>query len=262
MSAVLSASWYRVAALKPRLREHFEVHRNPFGNELAYLLQDHSTGKFYRFNVNTYDILGRMDGHRTVHDIWEATVATLGDDAPTQDETIALLGQLHGTDALHVNVTPDCLELFSRAQRNKKPWWRTWLRNPLSIRMPLFDPERVLNAIMPVAGLVFSLPGFLVWLAVVSWAVVLAAANWTGLTYGAADQILDPGNLLTLVLVYPLVKVFHEFGHAITTRKWGGEVHEMGITLLVFVPIPYVDASAAAAIRSKYQRIARQCCPA
>ena len=255
MSSLFSASWYRVATLKPRLHTHFEVHRQPSGNELAFLLHDHSTGKFYRFNANAYDIVGRMDGVRTVHDIWEATTTQLGDDAPSQDETIALLGRLHSIDALKVNVTPDCLELFQRAQKSKKPWLKSVARSPLSIRLPLFDPDRLLMALMPVLGPVFSLAGFIVWLAVVTWAGFVAAAHWPELSHGGADQILDPQNLLFLLLIYPLVKLLHELGHAITTRKWGGEVHEMGLTLLVFVPIPYVDASAAAAIRSKYQRM-------
>lgn len=255
MSGLHSPSWYRVAALKPRLRTHFEVHRQSYGNELAFLLQDHSVGKFYRFNVNAYDILGRMDGSRSVHEIWEASVECLGDDAPTQDETIALLGRLHAVDALQLYVTPDCLELFQRAQRNTKPWWKTALRNPLSIRLPLFDPERTLSRLMPVAGFLFSRAGFVVWLLVMCWAVFAAAIHWPELTHGGLNQILDPSNLILLLFVYPVMKLVHEFGHAIATRKWGGEVHEMGITLLVFVPIPYIDASSAAAIKSKKQRI-------
>lgn len=255
MSSLLSASWYRVAALKPRLRTHFEVHRQALGREHAFLLQDHSLGKFYRFNVNTYDILGRMDGVRTLHDIWEESVECMGDSAPSQDETIALLGRLHAIDALQSKVTPDCLELFHRAQRSNKAWWKTALRNPLSVRLPLFDPDSILKAIMPLVGPLFSRTGFLIWLLLVIWAIINAGAHWPELSHGNIDRILDPGNLLLLLIVFPIMKLFHEFGHAVATRKWGGEVHEMGITLLVFMPIPYVDASAAAAIRHKSQRI-------
>lgn len=255
MSSQTSSSWYRVASLKPRLRSHIEVHRHPVGKDVAFLLQDHSLGKFYRFNVNAYDILGRLDGLSTVHDIWEASVVCHGDDAPTQDDIIALLGRLHGVDALQLNVTPDCLELFERAQRSQKTWWKTALRSPLSVRIPLLDPERALSAIMPIVGPLFSRAGFVVWSMVVTWAIFIAAMHWPELSHGGVDQILDPSNLLLLLLVYPLVKVIHEFGHAITTRKWGGEVHEMGITFLVFVPIPYVDASAMSAISSKYRRM-------
>jgi putative peptide zinc metalloprotease protein len=219
------------------------------------MLQDHSLGKFYRFNVNAYDILGRMDGLRTVHEIWEETVVCIGDDAPTQDDIIAVLGRLHAVDALQLNVTPDCLELFERAQRSQKTWWKTALRSPLSVRIPLLDPERALSVMMPIVGPVFSRGGFVLWLLVVTWAIFIAAMHWPELSHGGVDQILDPSNLLLLLFVYPVVKTLHEFGHAITTRKWGGEVHEMGITLLVFVPIPYVDASAMSVISSKYRRM-------
>ena len=169
MSSIFSPSWYRVAALKPLLRPHFEVHRQALGNELAFLLQDQSTGKFYRFNANAHDIIGRMDGVRTTHEIWEATVACLGDEAPTQDETIALLGQMHAADALHANVTPDCLELFRRSQRNKMRWWKNLLRSPLSIRLPLLDPDRALGFMMPALGPLFSVAGFIAWLLLVVW---------------------------------------------------------------------------------------------
>lgn len=255
MSSLLSSSWYRVASLKPKLHTHFEVHRQHSGNELVFLLQDHSLGKFYRFNISTYDILSRMDGVRTVHDIWEASVTCLGEDAPTQDDTIELLGRLHRIDGLKMNVTPDCVELFQRAQLSRKSWWKTTLKAPLSMRFPLLDPDRLLSAMMPIVSPVLSFGGLLLWSLTIILAVVLAAMHWSELSHGGVDQILDPGNLLLLLLVYPVVKTLHELGHAITTRKWGGEVHEIGITFLVFMPVPYVDASAMASIASKYRRM-------
>lgn len=251
----MSSSWYRVASLKPRLRAHMEVHRQPGGGDLMFFLQDHLLGKFYRFNINAHHILGRMDGIRTVHDIWQEAVTCQCDEAPTQDEVIELLGRLHAVDALQLNVTPDSLELLERVERNRKVGWKTVLRNPLSVRIPLFDPERALTAMMPIVGPVLSRLGFLLWLVIVVWAVFVAAMHWPELTHGGVDQILDPSNLLLLLCVYPVVKVFHEFGHAITTRKWGGEVHEMGVTFLVFMPVPYVDASAMSASNNKYQRM-------
>ena len=40
----------------------------------------------------------------------------------------------------------------------------------------------------------------------------------------------------------------------LATRVRGGEVHEIGLMLLVFTPVPYVDSSAANAFRSKLDR--------
>src|SRR6185436_18624209 len=63
-----------------------------------------------------------------------------------------------------------------------------------------------------------------------------------------------PGNLLILALVFPVIKLLHELGHACATRVWGGEVHEMGVMLLVLMPVPYVDASASTAFRETQRR--------
>jgi putative peptide zinc metalloprotease protein len=46
----------------------------------------------------------------------------------------------------------------------------------------------------------------------------------------------------------------HEFGHAFTVKRLGGEVHEMGVMFLVLTPIPYVDASASSGFRNKWER--------
>ena len=52
-----------------------------------------------------------------------------------------------------------------------------------------------------------------------------------------------------------MVKALHELGHAYATRKWGGEVHEIGIMLLVLTPVPYVDASSAWGFSDKRKRM-------
>jgi putative peptide zinc metalloprotease protein len=67
--------------------------------------------------------------------------------------------------------------------------------------------------------------------------------------------VLEPQNLLILGLVFPLVKALHEFGHGAAVKAWGGEVHEMGIMLLVLMPVPYVDASSASAFPEKRRRL-------
>ena len=69
------------------------------------------------------------------------------------------------------------------------------------------------------------------------------------------DRILVPHNFFLLWLVFPVVKTLHEFGHAFATKAYGGEVHEMGVMLLVLTPFPYVDASAASAFGAKWQRM-------
>jgi putative peptide zinc metalloprotease protein len=91
-------------------------------------------------------------------------------------------------------------------------------------------------------------------LAVVLPALVLAGVHWHELTANLSDQVLATHNLLLLWLIYPLIKALHELGHGYAVKAGDGEVHEMGIMLLVLAPIPYVDATAAGAFRSKWRR--------
>jgi putative peptide zinc metalloprotease protein len=67
--------------------------------------------------------------------------------------------------------------------------------------------------------------------------------------------VLAPDNLALLYLGFAIIKTIHEFGHAFMCRRFGGEVHTMGIMFMIFTPIPYVDATSAWAFRSRWQRI-------
>src|SRR5215475_6652945 len=256
MSEVLfSSAWYRVAALRPRLRRHAQIHRHHYRGQLWYILQDHASQRVHRFSPAAYCVIGLMDGTRTVEALWEVASARLGDDAPTQDEVIQLLTHLHAADVLQCDVPPDTTELLLRYERQRRQTWQNRLLSPFVVRLPLFDPERFLQRLLPWVHPFFGRLGLLLWLLVVGTAGLLAAIHWHDLTEDIVDRVLVPHNLLLLWLVFPVLKTLHEFGHAFATKAYGGEVHEMGVMFLVFTPCPYVDASAASAFRAKWHRI-------
>jgi putative peptide zinc metalloprotease protein len=254
-SSLFSPSWYRVAGLKPRLRSHVEIHRHHYRGELWYVLQDHSSGRFQRFTPAAYLLIGLMDGKRTVQEIWEVSRARLGEEAPTQEEVIRLLSQLHAVDVLQADVMPDTAELVKRFEKREHGKWLQNLRSPLFVRFHVLDPERFLNRFQWLARPFFSWFGAMLWLIVVGIAVFLVGMHWPELTENITDRVLAPKNLVILWLTFPFLKAFHEFGHGFAVKTKGGEVHDMGIMFLVFTPIPYVDASAASAFREKKERV-------
>lgn len=254
-SSLFSPSWYRVAELRPRLRSHVEIHRHTYRGDLWYVLQDHASGRFQRFTPAAYLLIGLMDGNRSVQEIWEAARAHLGEDAPTQEEMIRLLSQLHAVDIMQCDVPPDTAELLKRFEKIQHSKWKQNVRNPLAMRFSLLDPERFLVRSQWLVRPLFSWVGAILWLVVVGVAVFLAGVHWPELTENLTDRVLAPQNLLLIWLVFPFLKAFHEFGHAFVIKLLGGEVHEMGIMLLVLTPVPYVDASSASAFRSKWERV-------
>jgi putative peptide zinc metalloprotease protein len=249
-----SSSWYRVAALKPRLRAHVAIHRQQFRGEVWYVVQDHQTGRFHRLSPAAHHAVCLMDGRRTVQRIWEVVGDRLGEDQPTQEEMVRLLALLHSADLLLGEFPPDMDELADRSQALGRSALLIKLRNPMALRLPLIDPERFLSATMPLVRPLFSRAGFGAWLALVLAGLTLTVMHWPALVDNISDQAFSARNLLLLVAVYPLLKTLHELGHAYATKAWGGEVHEMGVMFLVLVPVLYVDASASTAFREKWRR--------
>ena len=252
--SVYSSSWYRVSSLRPRLRSHVRIHRHRYRGEVWFVLQDHVSGRFHRFSPLANFIIGMLDGERSVDEIWTVSYERHGDNAPTQDEVISLLTQLHAADVLISDVPPDVMELKDRSDKKVRQERTARWRSPLSVKVPLFDPERWLVKMQFLANLLFSKTAAVLWLAAVGYALVQAAVHWAPLTENVTEKVLSLENLLLIALIFPFAKAFHELGHALAVRRWGGEVHEIGIMFLVFIPVPYVDASQSSAFRYKYQR--------
>jgi putative peptide zinc metalloprotease protein len=249
-----SPSWYRIADIKPRLRSHARIHRQQFRGQLWYVLQDPASGRFHRFTPAAYLVMSLMDGSRRVREIWELACSRLGDDALTQDEMIRLLAQLHQADVLHADVMPDIEEMSARAEKIERRKLTMSLINPLALRLPLLDPDRFLEATLPLVRPLFSWFGAVVISLLISCGMVLAALHWRELTDNIFDRVFVFDSVAFLILTYPLVKTFHELGHAYTVKRWGGEVHELGVMFLVFLPVPYVDASSSGAFQQKWRR--------
>lgn len=249
-----SQLWYRVAELRPRLLSRARLYRHRYRGRVWYLLQDPASSRVHRFTPAARLVIAAMDGQRNVQQLWQLAAERLGDDAPTQDELLQLLGQLHGADLLGTDVPPDALELFDRGQREADAKRRRSWSNPMALRIPLWDPGRFLNRYQGLWRRLWSPGGAALWLLVVLPALLLLPAHWADLTGNLSDRVLQTDNLLLMALLFPLIKAAHELGHATATRAGGGEVHDMGLMLLVLMPVPYVDASAANVLRSRWQR--------
>lgn len=249
-----STAWRRTADLRPRLRSHVQIERREERGRLWYVLRDAVSGRYHRLSPAAYLAVGLMDGRRSMADIHEIVARRLGDEAPAVDELARLLAQLHSADAVSGIDAPDLEEIWRRGAGADRRRLLMQLRSPLAIRIPLVDPERLLNATQSVGGLLFSPIGFALWLLVVGYALVHLGDSWGALTANIADRVLAAENIAIVLIAFPLLKILHELGHGYAVKRMGGEVHEMGVMFLVLMPVPYVDASAASGFPSKWSR--------
>jgi putative peptide zinc metalloprotease protein len=221
---------------------------------LWYVLQDRNSGRYHRFTPSAYLVISLMDGRRTVQETWDLACVRLGDDVLTQDEMIGLLSQLHRANVLRGDTPTNITELAERSIRESKKKRLMSMINPLALRIPLLDPDRFLAAAMPFVRPLFSWVGALILSLIIGYAAVLATLNWSELTSNISDRVLATESLLLMLVAYPLIKILHELGHGFAVKRWGEEIHEMGVMFLVFMPVPYVDASSSAAFHDKRKR--------
>jgi putative peptide zinc metalloprotease protein len=249
-----SPSWYRVAPLRLRLSSQARFHRHQYRGETWYVVRNPIAGRFHRLAPAAHALLERMDGERTTQQVWDAVVEERGDEAPTQEEALGVLGLLHAAGLLRGDLPPDTAALFQRVQEEDRRERLSKL-SPIAFRVPLFDPDAFLTRWQHLARPIFSRAGALLWCGLVLLAGLSALKHAPELA-AASTSLLEPASVLALWFAYPLVKALHELGHGFAVKRWGGEVHEIGILFLVFMPVPYVDASAASAFPEKRRRMA------
>jgi len=254
-NALIERVWEQLAGLRPSLPRHTRIQMRHYRGQKWYLLQDLINGRFHRFSPTAYRLLSLMDGKHTLEQVLAESDPRSEAESASRTQLVELLQYLHVADLLHCNVPPDAKELFDRRDRHKQAQWQRFLLNPMFLRFKLADPDAWLSRCLPLARGLTRWPVAWIWSMVVGYALLQAITNWSQLSASLTHQVLAPQNLLWLWFTYPLLKICHELGHALFTKAGGGEVHELGIALMMGIPLPYVDASAATGFTCKRQRL-------
>lgn len=243
----------RLSGLLPRRAPLVRMGSVRQNNRLVYRAQDRTTGRTIELSPLAAEILVACDGRHNLADLARIAQSRLDLDDPRAAAN-DVLGVLSAAEANGLILPLERKPGGFAASATQSLLVRT-LKNPLFARFSLFSPAPLFDRLLPLANALFSPVGFIVWLAIVGAGAALALANWSELTAHAADQGLAAHNLVWMLVLFPIVKVLHETGHGLACRRWGGEVRDFGISLMVFVPIPYVDCSDSAFFVQRRQRI-------
>ncbi|MFK8075937.1 MAG: HlyD family efflux transporter periplasmic adaptor subunit [Granulosicoccus sp.] len=246
------SQWDAIATLMPVKLPDIEFVEREVRGEPWLFAHNNVTGQHARINAMARQVVYELSGKDTVQDI----VRRL---APTSDseekEAIAAsliaLSQLGmialGDDNVDLRIQHRVNELSSR----KVSSWH----NPLAIRIPLFDPnsalEKLHNRIHPLLTHWFLWVTFTFLL----FSVGVAVLNGPDILNQVAVVASTPQQWWQLLVVYPILKSAHEIAHAICIKRFGGSVHEAGITVLVLMPVPYVDATDIWRFERRHRRM-------
>jgi putative peptide zinc metalloprotease protein len=252
---LLSPDWYRVAQLRPRLRSGVGVSRQQVRGETWFILSDPLSGRHHRFNEVAYGLIASCSGQSTLDEVWSARVVAEGDDAPSQAQVIQIFSQAFAANLFAGSQAADTAALMRAHQRTQGRRKRAAL-NPLAFQIPLWDPDAFLAQRLHWMRWVLQRPALWVLGLSIALGALLLLVHAASVAQFAARELGTGRMLLLMWLVYPVMKALHELAHAFMVKLYGGQVHEVGVSLLMLSPVPYVDASASVAFSNKHQRTA------
>lgn len=252
-----SPMWSRVRAMKPRLRSHTQITRQHYRGRRWHVVHDPASNQFYRLTPMAYEFVCLLDGKRTVEETWKLCLEMHGDAAPTQVETVELISQLYNANLLKADDTPETEQLLTRARQRIKKKAIGQAMGIMYFRIRLFNPDAIFTAVEPIVRPILNRWGFLAWCVLLLSAIVALTGEAGALFDTERFQgAIAPANWPWLIVVFIISKIIHESGHGLVCKRFGGQVPELGIMMLVMFPAPFVDASSTWAFPSKWQRMA------
>ena len=252
--AIFSDSWYKIADARVSLLPGVAVHRQQWRGRAWVVLEDAYSHRFFRLTPEAYDFVRELTPEVRIDDAWQSYLSRHPDKAPGQEEVVQLLSQLHASSLLYFRDGSNDAEIFERKREHKRKEWKGKLLSFLFFRIPIWDPDPMLERLHQ---LLKRVPGAWVlglWLLVCLAGTVAVLQHLPALT-DRAQGAFALANLPWLYLCLAGNKLLHELGHGYVCKRYGGSVHTFGLMFLVTTPLPYVDTTSTWAFPNKWHRI-------
>ncbi len=237
----------------PPIRSDLEIVPQYFGGPICYVVKDPVSANYYRLGEAEYVVLKCFQAGRDVEETRQEVKRRTGAEI-TAREVYRFVEQLKGSNLLKSKGMSDVPTLTRQKDLRRKQRIKQFVSNYLFVTIPVWDPDRLLDRLLPYCRFFFSPWFFAVWSGLAAAALWIVVTNFSVL---AADafSLLSGWNLLILSVSVFSIKFFHEIGHALTCKYYGGEVHAIGPAFLVFQPCMYTDTSDAWLLPSKWDRL-------
>jgi len=213
--------------------------------------------QYFRFHDEEFYILNMLDGHVSLQQIKDGFEQRFAPQKITFGDLQQFIGMLHRSGLVISNSPGQGKALRERGRTKKNKETLGKMANIFALRFRGFDPERILNAILPWFGWMFTPAALICFVGLFVSAALLLASQYETVyaKLPTFQQFFAADRWLILAATMAIVKVLHEFGHGLSCKKFGGECHEIGFMLLVFTPCLYCNVSDSWMLPNKWKRV-------
>jgi putative peptide zinc metalloprotease protein len=243
--------------VRVRLRPDLQIAPHKYEGRTFFVVKDPVTLRYYRFKEHERFLLGYMNGTHTLDDAQKAFEQRFRPERLTLEDLEAFTSQLLQAGLAQNETAGSGKQLYTRYKKRRKSKILRGFMNVMYIKIPVFDPDRLLEKMMPWFGFIFTKSFLAISIGVMLAAVLLVATHWNMFVakLPAYHEFFTLKTVAYLWVALGLVKIIHEFGHGLSCKVFGGEVHEMGLLFLVFSPCLYCNVSDAWTLPNKWHRI-------
>jgi putative peptide zinc metalloprotease protein len=229
---------------RPKLRTDVRISEQTVNGETSYVIKNHETNSYNRYGATEYELLQLCDGTRTPLEISEELTRRSPDSPLDEAEVLEFLDSIEPA-LWERTIGEKNLAVLERIRDERKG--RTEQASVLYMAFKAWDPNNTLAKLDPYLGWMFT-TGFVVFsLLLFVTSIYLLAGDWTRVQhdtaalYNFADKSAYDLWMFWILLLG--LGGIHEFGHGLTCKHYGGDVHQMGFLLIYFTPAFYTDTT-------------------
>ncbi|MCA9136407.1 MAG: efflux RND transporter periplasmic adaptor subunit [Planctomycetales bacterium] len=217
------------------------------------IIEDPVSGTFYRLGKMEYALASLMTGGRTIAEAFQLLCQRFPEHHLSEEDAGELGRWLIDNELAHTESSLVASRMVDSAKKSDfaKIKQRS---NPVMIRIPLVHPDRLVSRLDRWIGWFFGVYATFLGAAILMIAGGMAIQNWSELRK-SSEYLFSGSSLIQLAVITVVLKVIHEFAHALTCKRYGGEVREMGVLLILLAPLAYVDVSSVWRFRNRWHRI-------
>src|SRR5262249_41001242 len=142
---MLESDLERRKQVRLRLRPDLEIAPHKYEGRTYFIVKDPISLRYYRFKEQEHFLLRLMDGRHTLEDAQKAFESQFRPDRLTLEDLEGFGHQLL-TVGLAQNDAPHAgKQLWDRRKKRLRREWLAVFTNVLYIKLPLFDPDRLLT---------------------------------------------------------------------------------------------------------------------
>jgi putative peptide zinc metalloprotease protein len=243
--------------VKLRIRTDLAIAPQKYEGRTYYVVKDPVSLRYYRFEEQEHFLIELMNGSTTLDDAQKAFEKRFRPKRLTLEDLEGFGQQLLKAGLAH-NESPQAgTQLFERRRKRKRTELMQYVTNILYIKIPVFDPDKLLGRMLPYLRFIFTTWFFVASILLMLSAVLLVLTHFEMFRekLPAYHEFFNVKTVVNLWVALGVVKVIHEFGHGLSCKAFGGEVHEMGALFLCLSPCLYCNVSDAWTLANKWQRI-------